>query len=133
MTIDEIRERAETELVVAIEEEWGYRSFIWFPGLSGAELEAWWLAMEDVETFWKTESGTKIRLRHGWPGDFIDAIEPDNLCGLWRELWKTAPYVSHIDINWQADMDSPDSYLKRRSDGIVFVHKGATGRGSDEA
>ncbi len=127
MTIDEIRKRAETELVVAIEEEWGYRSFIWFPGLSGAELEAWWLAMEDVETFWKTESGTKIRLRHGWPGDFIDAEEPDNLYDLWSELWKTAPYVSHIDMNWQIDMESPDSYLKRRSDGIVFVHKGATG------
>lgn len=133
MTVDEIIRRATRELVVAIEEEWGYRYFIWFPGMPGAELEAWWLAMEDVETFWKTEPGTKTRLRHGWPGEFIDAEEPDSLYELWGELWKSAPYVSHIDMNWQVDMESPDTYLKRRADGRVFVHKGATGREGDEA
>lgn len=127
MTADEIKTRAKRELVVAILEEWGYRSFIWFPGMAGAELEAWWLAMEDAETFWKTEPGTKVRLRKGWPGEFIDAEEPDDLYELWSELWDTAPYVSHIDMNSHLDLNNPDTYLKRRSDGQLFVHKGATG------
>lgn len=127
MTVDEIRVKALKELVVVIEEEWGFRYYLWFPGISAKELEAWWLAMEDVETFWKTEAGTKVRLRHGWPGKFIDAEEPDNLYELWSELWETAPYVSHIDMNWQVDMASPDTFLKRQLDGKVFVHKGARG------
>lgn len=133
MTVDEIKAKALNELVVAIEEEWGFHYYIWFPGMSENELEAWWQAMEDVETFWKTETGTKVRLRHGWPGEFIDAEEPDRLYELWSELWRTAPYVSHIDMNWQVDMANPDTFLKRQADGKVFVHKGATGRESDEA
>lgn len=133
MTDDEIRAKALTELVVAIEEEWGFHYYIWFPGMSETELETWWLSMEDVETFWKTEAGTKFRLRRGWPGEFIDAEEPESLYELWSELWRTAPYVSHIDMNWQVDMDNPDTFLKRQADGKVFVHKGARGRESDEA
>lgn len=132
MDVVEIRQRAKREVVVAIEEEWGFRYFIWIPGMSGAELESWWLAMEDVETFWKTEPGTKIRLRHGWPGEFIDAGETDCLYELWSELVKTAPYISHIDMNWQMDMDNPDTFLKRQADGKMFVHIGATGS-EDEA
>lgn len=132
LDVDEIRQRATRELVVVIEEEWGFRSFIWFPGVSGAELEAWWLAMEDVETFWKTESGTNTRLRRGWPGEFIDAGETNCLYELWSELVKMAPYISHIDMNWQMDMDNPDTFLKRQADGKMFVHIGATGS-EDEA
>lgn len=127
MNAEEIRNRADTELVVAIEEEWGYRYFLWFPGMTGAELEAWWLALEDVEGFWRTLPGTKQRLREGWPGEFIDAEEPDNLYELWSELWNSAPYISHIDMNWQVDMANPDTFLTRQSDGKVFLHKGATG------
>ena len=127
MIANEIRARAKSELVVAILEEWGYRMFIWLPGMTDVELENWWLALDDVESFWKTEPGTKVRLREGWPGEFIDAEEPDNLYKLWCELWDTAPYASHIDMNSQRDLSDPDTYLKRRTDGRLFVHKGATG------
>jgi hypothetical protein len=92
--------------------------------MTGAELEAWWLVLEDVESFWKTLPGTKQRLREGWPGEFIDAEEPDNLYKLWSERSKTAPYVSHIDMNWQPDMDRTDTFLRRKPDGKVFVHIG---------
>ncbi len=127
MTANEILERARTELVVAIEEEYGFKYWIWFPGLSGVELESWWQAMDDVETFWRAKPGTKERERIGWPGEFIDAEVPENLYDLWAEFWKTAPYVSHIDMNLQDDIERPDTYLKRR-DGAVFIHRGATTR-----
>lgn len=127
MDIEALRQRTATELCVAIEEEWGYKQYIWFPKLSSDELEAWWLDLEDVETFWQRDMDTGQRAHVGWPGLLIDAEEPDELYVLWSGLWDTAPYVAHIDMNAQLDLARPDTFLRRRSDGKVFVHKGATG------
>ena len=125
MTAKQIKQRAKSELVVAIIEEWGYRAFIWFPGMTGAELEAWWVALQDVETFWRTERGTRERRRRGWPGDFIDAERTRALYDLWPDLLKAAPYWSHIDMNYQFSLTDSYTYLERL-DGTMFLHHGAS-------
>ena len=124
MKFNQIKHRTENELVVVIDEEWGYRAFLWFPGMKGTELEAWWTQLEDVDTFWRTEPGTRLRLRRGWPGEFIDAEESTEISELWSALLKVSPYWSHIDMNYQTDVKNPDTFLKRR-DGTVFLHRGA--------
>ena len=127
MNFTQIKQRTENELVVAIDEEWGYRAFLWFPGMTGTELEAWWTNLEDVETFWRTEPGTRTRLRRGWPGEFIDAEESDELYALWSSLFRGGPYRSNIDMNGDNDLQNPYTYLKR-IDGAVFLHRGAFNR-----
>ncbi len=38
-------------MVVFVEEEYGYRNWIWMPSMSSAELEAWWKALPTVATY----------------------------------------------------------------------------------
>lgn len=112
-----LAERCKNELVVAIDEEYGYRLWLWFPGLSPESLEDWWRRLEDVETFWTTD-------REDWPGDIYETDQIGELFDLWMEQWENAPYIAPIDTNYQTDMEDPDTYLQRRG-GAPILHQGA--------
>ena len=122
MTGNEIKRRAESELVVVIDQEMGYKIFLWFPAMTGAELEAWWTSLEDVEAFWRVDPETGLHRNDGWPGDIIEAHITRELNDLWQDLEKVAPYYASIFWNFQVDEKSPDTYLKRR-DGAIFLHR----------
>ena len=38
-------------IVVQIEEEYGYRNWIWLTGMSAEELKAWWSSKKTVNAF----------------------------------------------------------------------------------
>ncbi len=124
MNVHEIKQRAQSELVVIIEQEGGYKQYIWFPGMTGPELEAWWMALDDVDPFRRVEQETKVRLRQGWPGDFIEADQRHELWVLWDDLLEISPYYAQIYWNWEYNLSDPDTFLRRR-DGTVFQHRGA--------
>ena len=87
------------------------------------------MALEDVETFWRTEPGPKVRLRHGWPGEFIEADQTYELSDLWDVLLESSPYYASIYRNYEPDLMNPDTLLQRR-DGTAFQHCGAFTRSS---
>ncbi len=82
------------------------------------ELEAWWCALENVETFWNERS------RSNWSGTFIRVGEDAELFDLWEAAWNAGAYRARVEFNEQPDSASPDSYL-RKADGTVYLHKGA--------
>lgn len=110
--------RCDSELVIALEEGFYSQEWLWFPGILQADVEAWWSALENVETFWN--EGT----RAAWPGEFVPVDENIESSGLWERVWNSAPLRARIDLNEQFDLAKPDTYL-RRSNGTVLLHKGA--------
>lgn len=114
--------RCGKEFVVALEDGFGNREWLWFPPFPQGELEAWWSILEDVATFWHE------RTRKNWPGEFIRMDEDPELSRLWASLWKNGPVRARVDMNEQLDLAAPETYLQR-SDGTILLHKGAVGIG----
>ena len=126
ISFDELKNRCKTELVIAIDEEYGYRSWLWFPGLPAQQVEAWWQELMDIDSFWGRQAdGPLGELQKGWPGEFFRADESDRFYDLFDEVWKTGQYRSCIDSNEVGSTSDPDSFLER-ADKTVFIHKGAT-------
>ncbi|MCX7167447.1 MAG: hypothetical protein NTV11_14395 [Rhodocyclales bacterium] len=114
----ELTRRCDTEFVVALEEGFGNREWLWFPATSQEELEAWWSALENVETFWHLEA------RKSWPGEFFRMDQSIELSGLWESVWNRGRLRARVDMNEQSDLAAPDTYLQR-ADGKKLLHKGA--------
>lgn len=114
----EVVRKCATELVVPIEEGLYREEWLWFPDMPAEELETWWSALENVETFWNE------RGRSSWPGTFVRADEDIQLSEVWDAVWNAGIYRARIGFNETPDPAGPDSYL-RKSDGTVFLHKGA--------
>jgi len=126
MAFHELSNRCKTELVVAIDEEYGYRSWLWFPGIPAQTLEAWWENLTDICTFWGHQgNGPLGKLQNGWPGEFFRADDSERHYDLFDAVWKSAPYRAYVDINEVGSKDDPDSFLQRE-DKTIFIHKGAT-------
>jgi hypothetical protein len=123
----ELVRRCDSELVIPLEDTFGNNEWLWFPGIPQAELEAWWSALEDVETFW---SGSG---RAAWPGEFVRMDGDMQYSQLWGRLWNSGTYRVRIDLNEQSDLARPETYL-RTPGGKRLLHKGAfnaaTGRDS---
>ena len=115
--------RCGKEFVVALEDVFGNREWLWFPPFSQGELESWWSALEDVATFWHE------RTRKKWPGEFVRMDEDHELSGLWEHIWRSGPLRARVDMNEQLDLANPETYLQR-SDGSILLHKGAIGIGA---
>ncbi|MDZ4251261.1 MAG: hypothetical protein U1A72_01640 [Sulfuritalea sp.] len=124
MSPDAIRTRTLNELTVAVDEDYGFREWIWFPGISPTELEAWWQALEDIDTFWKALDKKGDGVRPGWPGVLVRADGSAVLSDLFSELWVSAPYRAEIDMNEVSNLKKPETHL-RRLDGKLIAHKGA--------
>ena len=116
--LSDVIRRCDSEFVIPLEEDFGNHEWLWFPGIPPAELEAWWSALENVETFW--HEGT----RAAWPGEFVSAHDDSELSQLWETLWNNGTHCVHIGLNQQFDLAEPDTYL-RRPDGNILLHKGA--------
>jgi hypothetical protein len=48
---------------VFICEEYGYRTWLWFPGMTGSELQAWWKNLDSVRSFFLSPTGLPGHLR----------------------------------------------------------------------
>jgi len=46
-----VRYRSNHSIVVLVEEEYGYRNWIWLTGMSAEELKAWWSTKKTVNAF----------------------------------------------------------------------------------
>jgi hypothetical protein len=98
------------ETVVVLEEEYGYRTWVWKPGLTFQELETFWAGMEKVHHHFFNPSKTL-------PGDFIQAIGQAE--EYWFRLYSAENYTyykAHIH-------EDSDSFLKA-PDGRTIFHKG---------
>lgn len=120
--LSKLTQRCRSEFAVALEEDFGNREWLWFPGIAQEELEAWWGALDDVETFWREDT------RANWPGEFVRMDEDIRSSALWESLWKAATHRARVALNEQLDLATPETYLCR-SDGILFLHKGAFASG----
>jgi hypothetical protein len=116
--IADLFHRCEQEFVLPLEEDFGNHEWLWFPCISPAELEAWWTALEDVETFWREDT------REKWPGELVRVDENLELSRLWEGLWNSGAHRVRVDLNQQFDLTEPDTYL-RMSNGKIVLHKGA--------
>lgn len=121
-TLSKLAQRCRNEFAIALEEDFGNREWLWFPCISHEELEAWWSALEDVETFWREET------RANWPGEFVRMDEDLRLSALWESIWNDATHRARVALNEQLDLATPETYLCR-SDGTLFLHKGAFASG----
>lgn len=110
--------RCDREFVLALEEGFGNREWLWFPCIPPAELEAWWSVLEDAETFWRADT------RASWPGEFVSVDENPELSQVWESLWNNGTFRARVELNEQFDLAEPDTYL-RTSDGKILLHKGA--------
>lgn len=117
-TLSKFIGRCDSEFVIAVEEDFGNHEWLWFPGIPREELEAWWTALEDVETFWREET------RANWPGDFVRMDENIKFSALWERIWNTGNQRARVAMNEQFELSNPDTYLCR-SDGSLILHKGA--------
>lgn len=126
-TLAELVRRCDSEFVIPLEDAFGNHEWLWFPDISQTGLEAWWSALEDVETFW--HGGT----RAAWPGEFVRMDGDMEASQLWERLWKDGAYRVRIDLNEQSDLSSPETYLCTPC-GKNLLHKGAfkaaAGRGT---
>lgn len=48
----------ENNIKVMLDEEYGYRSWVWYTGMSEAELLEWWANLESVDPFFYNPDGT---------------------------------------------------------------------------
>ena len=117
----------EGKLVVAIDEEYGYREWLWIIEMTPSELEAWWAEKDDINTFWGySDVSGKCGLQYGWPGRFLQCDEDDTLYKAYLHYSENGEYRAYIDTNECGSREHPDTCLERKSDGKLITHKGAT-------
>lgn len=95
-----IKERISKEFVVLVEEEYGYKYWFWFPGISPKELEFWWKSNEHLPNIRKL-------------GNCIE----DEYWDLFVDLRRTGQYYT---AHWH---EEEDSWLAR-PDGTYIKHRG---------
>ena len=97
------------ELMVVLDEEYGYKRHFWFPKMTAAELEMWWQAIDDITIYFHDPSRTlpgKVEMAQDMP-------EED----YWMQAWgDDEHYKAHL--HWH-----DDSFLKR-PDKTVIHHMG---------
>jgi len=113
----ELMDRLETDFLVLFSEEWGFRTWFWFPPMYSQELEAWWRSQESVAMPLRTDvpapGGKKL------PGDLYQAIENDEY-DLFDYLLKSKQhYYVHINFDDDSWLVTPE--------GVEIHHAGFTG------
>lgn len=115
-----IRHRCVTELVVWVEEEYGYRNWIWFPECSPLELERRWQATQHMSYdpppvfLW----GAWLHTGNGPQAEALDR--------LWACLFNSRG--PERPLIYGAFIDGDDCYTKLvRPDESVLFHSGVEG------
>ena len=107
LNLEGLKEKIETDFLVLLTEEYGYRLWFWFPNISEEKLLEWWKELESVDPYFMTPEPLD-----GW---LIQAT--DELCDVYIELDKKGEYIS---AHFHCD---DDSYIKLINGEIVH-HKG---------
>ncbi len=91
------------EVMVLLEEEYGYRVWYWLPEISADELERWWATLKSVGPFFYSPVGL--------PGKVIQAD-----FGFFVKLAKTGKYYrAHIHMDFDSFLITPDNISIRHS------------------
>jgi DNA ligase D-like protein (predicted 3'-phosphoesterase) len=89
--------RVNKEFAVLLDEEYGYRYWIWFPKMTPRELEFWWKSLSSVGPYFFSPKGL--------PGEVIQ----DKEAQLWPELVKSKKFYSaHINEDEDSFLSRPD-------------------------
>ncbi len=106
--MSDIKERAKSETVVLLDEEYGYREWIWFPKMCAVELEAWWRALESVEPFyWQPEL---------LPGDLFQMKEERD--------FEVSMKLFAVNRHYSALINDDNDSVLTRPDKSKIYHKG---------
>jgi len=94
----------EGKATVLLDEEYGYRTWLWHTDMTDAELIAWWKALPSVDPYFMTPMGLPGKLVPCW-------LEANSNKGVWTftresaneddEGWKG----EEVFINWPSDKD----------------------------
>lgn len=95
----------EHKVSIIIDEEWGFRHWLWYTSMTEAELIEWWQGVESFVPIWEN-------IRDSLPGT-LTLIDDD----LILDMLRTHQYVGHIHMD-------DDSYLFDRLNEHKYIHKG---------
>jgi len=76
-----LRNRFGSELTVVLEEDYGYRSWIWYPEMTLSQLIDWWSSQDHITRFIGPD------LPYGLPGDLY-SVETEEEDYLWASGYK---------------------------------------------
>ena len=95
----DIETRSKDEVLVLLDEEYGYRRWFWFPKLSSEELIEWWKRLESVDPYFMTPEHL--------PGDVIQ-VEDEGL-ELFQELdLEETHFSAHIHCDDDSALQTPN-------------------------
>lgn len=104
----EIETRYKKDLLVLLDEEYGYRKWFWFPEMRAEELEQWWGALETVEPYFMTPEPL--------PGELYQ-VEMASELNLFIQLEKSSQFYS-------AHTHCDDDSILIKPDKTRIYHKG---------
>lgn len=81
---EKIRQRCDSELTVVLEEEYGFRSWLWFPGMTLPELTTWWREQERI-----AEYADGLQSPYALPGE-VYLVESEEDANFWYDGFKDA-------------------------------------------
>ena len=107
LAVEALKEKIETDSLILLTEEYGFREWFWFLTLSEEKLMEWWKELESVEPCFMTPEPLD-----GWLVEVTDELHD-----IYSELWKKREHIiAHLHCN-------DDSYIKLVNGEIVH-HKG---------
>lgn len=89
---EKITSRSKSELLVLLNEEYGYRQWYWFPMMSDESFIHWWQKLKSVKPYYMTP----ITL----PGELIEVNEAG--LGLFNKLMKKDEFA-YVHLHWDDD------------------------------
>ena len=107
LNLEALKEKIETDFLILLTEEYGYREWFWFPNMNEEKLLEWWKELESVDPYFMTPEPLE-----GW---LVEMNE--ELADLYSQLRNSKQYITaHFHCN-------DDSYIKLPNGEIVH-HKG---------
>lgn len=95
----QVRQRCDSEFTVLLEEECGFRNWIWFPCMTPPELTIWWKSQERI-----AEYADGLQSPYKLPGDLY-LVESEEDFNFWHDIFLDARFCKA----WINSED--DSYL----------------------
>ena len=102
MDIGSLKRRCREEFCIPVEEDYGYREWIWFPPVPRDEIEAFWAAQGAFD--WQPDQCL--------PGEWIGGIDDDDngdFYDIYYSLWRSPEhYAVHFDGQLSTALLTPD-------------------------